>query len=178
MSFMPTKDTRINLDPSVWGSRAWFFIDSACLSYPDNPSSEMQKQFKKFFYSLPFTIPCEKCRVHFNQFIKKYPLNDNILKSKDNLIIWILSAHNNVNKINKNNKNIKVDDFFKFYNDEYKTDVTVNTCKTKCEMPKEYNMINDNICYSDNYKMLSIVLFGILITLGLFLYRNMQINNN
>ena len=110
-------------------------------------------------------------------FIKKI-VKDLKYLPKDNLIIWVLSAHNNVNKINKNNKNITVDDFYKFYNDEYKIDVTVNTCKTKCEMPKEYNMINESNCDSDNYKMLSIVLFGVLITLGLFLYRNMQLNNN
>lgn len=102
---MSTINERISLDPDIWGGKGWFFLDSVVLAYPDNPTEEEKQQFKNFFYAIPTVGPCNKCRIHFGQFIKKYPLNNTILKSKDNLILWLLSAHNNVNKINGKKKN-------------------------------------------------------------------------
>ena len=101
-------NNRINLDPEIWGGKGWFFIESICLAYPTNPTEEEKKQYKIFFYTIPIVGPCNKCRQHFNKFINKYPLNDTILKSKENLILWILSAHNNIRKIN-NQKQISLE---------------------------------------------------------------------
>jgi len=98
MNLNKLEEIRIDLDSNIWGSKGWFFLDSIILAYPNNPTEIEKQTYKNFLYALPIVTPCNKCRHHIEQFIKKYPLNDNILKSKDNLILWILSAHNNVNK--------------------------------------------------------------------------------
>lgn len=190
------KDNRIDLDSSIWGSKGWFFLDSVCLAYPDNPTKQEKQQYKYFFNALSIIGPCTKCRVHFNNFIKKYPLNNNILKSKDNLILWILTAHNNVKKIN-GEKQIKLEDFYKYYNNMYKTDVKINGCKDKCALTNLPNNLisrkeselntnninntvfrehmNEKITVSNNYKFISILFFGVIIALSLYIYRSIQI---
>ena len=93
-------DIRTDLKSNIWGPHGWFLFDSICLSYPNNPTKTYKDQYKYFFYTLPYILPCNKCRTHFKEYIQKYPLNDNILNSKNNLIKWIISAHNNVKRIN------------------------------------------------------------------------------
>ncbi len=183
------KINRINLDPEKWGGKGWFFLESICLAYPDNPTEEEKKQYKKFFYAIPIVGPCNKCRIHFNQFIKKYPLNDTILKSKDNLILWILSAHNNVRKIN-NQKQISLKEFYDFYDEIYKTDVKLVGCKDKCELttlPDKVFKIKEHMKQNSNVELyatqntpnnfLSFVFFGIIIALSLFIYRSLQLKS-
>ena len=34
---------RVNINSDIWGPKAWFFIDSAILGYPDNPTPEPDK---------------------------------------------------------------------------------------------------------------------------------------
>ena len=70
---------RVNLNSDIWGAHGWFFCESICLGYPDKPTKEDKQQYKNFFYSFPYVIPCYKCRLHFSEYIKKYPLNDKIL---------------------------------------------------------------------------------------------------
>jgi len=168
---------RVDLDSEIWGSKGWFFLDSVALGYPDNPTEEDKQQYKNFFYAFTTVVPCNKCRYHFKQFIDKYPLNSKILKSKDNLILWILTAHNNVNKIN-GKKPIILDEFYKYYNKIYKTDVKINTCKDKCKLtnlPNNFMKSDNKNQSSTDYKFISILLFGIIIALNLYIYRVMQL---
>lgn len=149
---------RIDLSPEIWGHNGWFFLDSICLSYPLNPSNEMKENCKSFFYLLPKMLPCDKCRDHFKQYITEYPLDDDILKSKDSLLLWILNAHNNVNK--RNGKNIiTLEQFKEYYDQKYKD--TCSSCK-----PTKKNIVNMNV--------FGIIMFGMIIALGLYLYRSFQ----
>jgi hypothetical protein len=192
MNINNIKNNRISLDPEIWGSKGWFFLDSIGLSYPDYPTEEEKKQYKNFFNAIPTVGPCNKCRQHFKQFINKYPLNDTILKSKDNLILWILSAHNNVRKIN-NQKQISLKEFYEFYNEVYKTDVKLVGCKDKCELTalpdkifktkehmRQYNInsqtnLHNKTSISNNF--FSFIFFGIIIALSLFMYRSIQLKS-
>jgi hypothetical protein len=148
---------RVDLNSSIWGPSGWFFIDSIVLSYPKKPTDEQKQEYKKFFSSFSTILPCEKCREHFGKYLKKYPLSSKILESKDNFIIWILAAHNNIRK----NK-ISLKEFYDYYNEKYKLDVKNSTCKVSCSLTN--NNINDEI-------KLSTVLFAIIIALSLYLFR-------
>jgi hypothetical protein len=44
--------SRINIDSNLWGPKAWFFLDTLVLSYPNNPTPDDMKEFKKFLMSL------------------------------------------------------------------------------------------------------------------------------
>tara|TARA_B100000575_G_scaffold288338_1_gene288182 strand:- start:944 stop:1348 length:405 start_codon:yes stop_codon:yes gene_type:complete len=84
----------IDYNPKIWGPKAWFFIETIILSYPDNPTLNDKTTFKNFFNSLAYILPCRKCRYNYKNHIKSYPLNDKILSNKNNLIDWIVKIHN------------------------------------------------------------------------------------
>lgn len=116
---------RQNFEPKIWGNHAWFFLETVCMAYPTNPSKSMKSSAKKFFLSLKDLIPCEKCRNNYELHLKKFPLNDKTLSSRDNLFVWIVNIHNSVNPKN----NHSYDETFKYYLEKYNYKST-NTKKT------------------------------------------------
>ena len=109
---MSTK--RINIDPTFWGPKGWFFIDSIVLSYPDRPKPEDQEIFKNFILSLETILPCEGCRYHFGEFVAVNPLSNEVMADKKKLINWILACHNNVRKYQKKSQ-FTLDEFYTYY---------------------------------------------------------------
>lgn len=85
---------QINLKPDFWGPHAWFFLDNVAFSYPKQPSSYHKKIYKDFFISIGNILPCESCRIHFKQNLKKLPLTDTILSNRNAFIEWFFSIHN------------------------------------------------------------------------------------
>uniref|UniRef100_A0A6C0LTZ9 thiol oxidase n=1 Tax=viral metagenome TaxID=1070528 RepID=A0A6C0LTZ9_9ZZZZ len=83
--------------PKIWGKYAWNFIHLVTLSYPDNPTCEDKRQYYIFFTSLKNVLPCAKCKFNMEKHLKKFPLTDEILSSKQNLIKWAIDLHNVVN---------------------------------------------------------------------------------
>ena len=88
------------MKPEIWGPHAWIFLHSVTFDYPDNPTPDIKKKYKGFFESLQGILPCEKCRNHYKNNLKKQPLTDTILKSRKNLIEWLIDIHNTINKKN------------------------------------------------------------------------------
>ena len=91
---------KFNFNPNIWGPKAWFFIDTIVLSYPNNPTNENKITYKNFLYQLKNVLPCESCRNHYSNSIKDIPLSSYYLSSRNNLIEWIINIHNKVNIIN------------------------------------------------------------------------------
>ena len=83
--------------PDVWGPHGWKFIHFVTLGYPNNPSIEEKKTYKYFFESLKTTIPCSICANHYREHLEKFPLSDQVLNNKRNLIEWGINVHNAVN---------------------------------------------------------------------------------
>ena len=76
----------INISPRLWGESFWKMMHFVTLSYPDsnqNISEQDKTHVKDFFLSVKNVLPCENCRLHFEQNLEKFPLNDNILSSRD-----------------------------------------------------------------------------------------------
>ena len=105
------------MNPKIWGPSGWIFLHSITLNYPDNPSQKDKQNYKHFFESLQFTIPCEKCKTHYQENLQKYSL-DNALNNKETLFNWLVNIHNEVNE--KNNKDIlSYDKVKQIYKDLY-----------------------------------------------------------
>ena len=85
---------RINLEPKIWGPKAWFFLESCVIGYPDRPTHDEKIKFKTLFHSIKDILPCSKCRINYNDHLNKYPLTDKILNNKDELLSWIINIHN------------------------------------------------------------------------------------
>jgi hypothetical protein len=88
---------------NIWGNHAWKFMHYVTLGYPENPTEEHKNNYKNFFISLKYVLPCSICAKHYEENLQKLPLTDEILSSKNKLIKWCIDLHNIVNKmLNKN----------------------------------------------------------------------------
>ena len=120
---------RQNFEPSIWGPRAWFFLETICMGYPTDPTYEEKKMAEDFFNSLQFMIPCEKCRNNYKKHLRQYPINGKVLSSRDNLFMWIIDVHNSVHS----NKQKSYDDSFKYYMNQYNLSIEDEKNKLNCK---------------------------------------------
>jgi hypothetical protein len=121
---------RVNINSDIWGPKGWFFLDTIILGYPDKPTVDEKTAFMNFLASLKVVLPCEKCRIHFTEYIKKNPLNDIILSSKKKLVEWILECHNNVRRLQKK-QTLTLDDFYNYYSKQINLDIDRVTSEVK-----------------------------------------------
>jgi hypothetical protein len=88
------------MNPEVWGPHYWFMMHSITFSYPMCPTNEDKKNIKNFFVNIGNVLPCFKCRSNYDGHMKKRPLTNTILCSRDRLIKWAIDIHNDVNEDN------------------------------------------------------------------------------
>jgi hypothetical protein len=88
-----------NINPELWGKHFWKMLHYITFAYPSNPTAKDKKNIISFFKTFKKIIPCEKCRRNFKQHLANNPLNDSALENKQNLILWLLNLHNDVNKL-------------------------------------------------------------------------------
>lgn len=85
------------MSPEIWGEYAWKFLHIVTLAYPENPTLEDKIRYYQFFQSLQYVLPCAKCRYNMSQHFKRYPLTEEALSSRANLMKWLIDIHNVVN---------------------------------------------------------------------------------
>ena len=154
-NFEKTKKNRINFDPDIWGHYAWPFLFSTAFGYPKNPTKDEINEARDCYTSImKFLIACSKCRGHAATNLNKYPLTDNVLSTRTNLIIWLTNIKNEINKM-QGKKTYSVDETVNYYYNILKD----NKSKNK-ELPTK----------SSNYNIIiSMLIIGLIITF-LFLY--------
>ena len=64
----------MGLDPRIWGPKGWFFLHSIALNYPKNPTDHDKRNFKQFFESIQYVLPCPQCSQHYSENLQKNPL--------------------------------------------------------------------------------------------------------
>jgi hypothetical protein len=106
------------IDSTIWGPHGWKFIHMVALAYPLNPTNEQKKNYSVFFSNIGNILPCVICSNHYNENLKKYPLNDTVLKNKTNLLNWTIDMHNEVNKMN-NSKVYSYDEALKLIRNNF-----------------------------------------------------------
>jgi hypothetical protein len=82
---------------SIWGKYGWSFIHLITMSYPEIPTEEDKMYYYEYFHALKHVLPCKKCRYNMNKHLNKYPLDDQSLASRKNLVKWGIDLHNIVN---------------------------------------------------------------------------------
>ena len=81
----------------VWGPRMWNTMHTFSYTYePD--SDERKKGAIQFYESIEYMIPCETCRTQYRAYVRKNPVR---VDSKEELITWVIEAHNEVNNRSK-----------------------------------------------------------------------------
>jgi len=105
------------MEPNIWGEKAWFFLHSITLSLPEKIPENLQKDIYIYFSLLQKLLPCPYCKDNYKKHLVKYPLN-NRLKTKKDVVSWLVDIHNEVNKMN--NKSImSYKDVITYYKNEY-----------------------------------------------------------
>lgn len=110
------------MNPNKWGPHAWIFLHSITFNYPDKPTKETIIRYKNFFEALQFVIPCDICQDHYKENIIKVKLTSHALKSRKNLIEWLIDLHNEVNKT-QGKKIMSYEEVIDFYVNYYESKV-------------------------------------------------------
>jgi hypothetical protein len=85
------------MDPKLWGRSLWTSLFSIALGYPVNPTIDDQSNYQRFFEHLKYVLPCDTCKVHYDQHIRSNPIHF-YLYNRDVLVDWLVTIHNEVNK--------------------------------------------------------------------------------
>ena len=126
----------------IWGPPGWLFLHCVTMGYPyeinkSDPKHLLEKmKQKKFFESLGNVLPCVYCRESYNNFIKKQPLTDDILNSREKLAKWFYDIHNLVNKKLKVSDD-EIPSFKKFYERYEMFRSKCGVSKLGCTTPKD-----------------------------------------
>lgn len=87
---------------NIWGPKAWKLIHCTAQGYPNEPNEQDVINYTEFYYRLPYILPCNICKEHFIEELKKNPIRKH-LSSRKKLQAWLYDLHNIVNKqLNKN----------------------------------------------------------------------------
>jgi hypothetical protein len=79
----------------IWGEKVWSSIHYIALAYPDNPSFQDKQNYINFFNALGFVLPCQKCRINYQNHLRELPVELYIENNK--LFEWTVKMHNTVN---------------------------------------------------------------------------------
>lgn len=80
---------------SIYGPKLWHTIHTFAADY--NPKTD-RNSFMMFIISVGELLPCQKCKTHFKQNLKKFPLNQ-YLDSREKVFLWSYMMHNEVNEM-------------------------------------------------------------------------------
>jgi hypothetical protein len=85
------------MTPKYWGRYGWYFFHLVTYGYPKNPTEIDKQHYREYITALQFALPCSKCRRHMTEHLKKYPLTNDVMSSRTNLVKWGIDFHNIVN---------------------------------------------------------------------------------
>lgn len=85
------------MNTKLWGPSAWVTLHVFSFGYPVNPSKQQRQEYKEFYTSLQYTLPCIYCRQSYGEFLKVLPI-DNYLDTRLQLAYWVYLIHDMVNK--------------------------------------------------------------------------------
>lgn len=107
------------MEPKIWGPHAWVFLHSITLTYPINPTNKQKSDYRTFFLTLQHVLPCYKCRVNYVNHLKKFPITESVLKTRQTLVNWLIDVHNEIN-IEKGKKKVSHIEALTMVNSSYK----------------------------------------------------------
>lgn len=147
----------MGLEPVLWGPHVWAAIHMICLGAPEHFAGE-QLSYQKFFDSLPYVLPCAKCKEHLLQHLEKNPMDAALAGGNTTLFAWSVQLHNAVNR-SLNKPEMTVADARAHW-----TNVLEGTQDTKQKQSESTKK-----CYSSYTHLKMIVAFLMLIIIGMIL---------
>lgn len=84
---------------TIWGPSMWHYLHTMSFNYPIEPTVLDKRHYKDFIYNLQYVLPCGKCRKNLKKNLKKYPLTNEQLKSRETFSRYIYELHEQINKM-------------------------------------------------------------------------------
>ena len=110
---------RVNLSPLHWGPKTWFFLESAAIAYPINPTDNEKTSAKNLILSLKDLLPCENCRINYASYLDENINNlDEIVINRESFITFIVDVHNEVRTRNGQEPR-SIESVFSYYEKQY-----------------------------------------------------------
>jgi hypothetical protein len=110
---------RINLSPLHWGPKTWFFLESAAIAYPTNPTDAEKTSAKNLLLSLKDLLPCLSCRINYASYLdENINYLDDAVKDRDSLFEFILKVHNDV-RVKTGKAGRSIEEVFNYYQTQY-----------------------------------------------------------
>lgn len=153
------------MGPETWGPHGWKFIHFITMAYPTHPSKYDKDNYRNFFKDLAHVIPCSLCADNYKDHLRIFPLSNDVLSSRDNLMEWGVKMHNLVNKSN-NKKEYSKEEAYKLINEQKNEE-------GMCKAPKE-NVSNS---FSKKIITVTMIIFGLLLAYQIYLLyaKNLQL---
>lgn len=85
------------MNPAIWGRHAWNFMHLVTMGYPEYPSEADKQHYYDYLSQLRFVLPCSKCRNGYTDHLVQYPITEQVLSSRNDLVKWGIDLHNAVN---------------------------------------------------------------------------------
>ena len=86
------------MKPSDWGHYLWASFHLVINGYPQFPSPQDKEKYRMFVHGMADTLPCKNCSISFREILRQNPMTDDVMGSRDRLILWGIYIHNLVNK--------------------------------------------------------------------------------
>jgi hypothetical protein len=86
-----------NISKQDWSHPTWFLIHFIAANIPQKISQDDAVSFKAFIVCLRYLLPCPECRKHMNEYIETTDI-DPYLKRRNDIFLWTVNFHNDVNK--------------------------------------------------------------------------------
>ena len=163
------------LSPECWGNPTWHFLHSVAMGYPETITSSPEdqliaQQYKTFFETLEFVLPCEWCKVHYKENLSTLPI-DPYLNTRRNLSLWVYKFHNLVNDVT----GVSEKDRPSFETVYEKYDLFRAPCDEDSKTcgggsSKKCNIVIQNIGNSNSYLKNFVSMFPFIALVGLLLY--------
>ena len=115
---------RVNLSPLHWGPKTWFFLESAAIAYPTNPTNEEKISAKNLILSLKDLLPCLNCRLNYASYLDEQTKGndldylDKIVENRETFITFIVNVHNDV-RVRNGQEGRSIEDVFDYYQKQY-----------------------------------------------------------
>lgn len=90
----PSPPPRRGIDPRLWGPSAWTFLHYVALGYPINPTPRDVDDYRSFISSLPYIIPCQKCRLNLAAHLNTMPPDAALASGRAAFFAWTVDLHN------------------------------------------------------------------------------------
>jgi len=94
-SISSAEENTTGIDASKWGPPIWEAFHWVAAGFSSHPSHSEREHYRTYFNKFPFVLPCEECKFHAIQLMKKMPP---IVDGRDRMFAWSVTFHNEVNK--------------------------------------------------------------------------------